>query len=65
MSKTRTIAIGLGLATGALVVTWLLTGSRKEKTKKFISKRAIGIKETLASEKAKKRAFEDSHNYYI
>jgi hypothetical protein len=65
MSKTRTIAIGLGLATGALLVTWLLTGSRKEKTKKFIARRATGMRETLSSEKAKKRAFEDSHNYYI
>jgi hypothetical protein len=65
MSKTRTIAIGLGLATGALLATWLLTGSRKEKTKKIIARGATGLKETLSAEKAKKSIIEDSHSYYI
>jgi uncharacterized membrane protein len=65
MSKGKTIVIGLGLATGALLVTWLLTGSRKEKTKQFIAKRTTGVKETLSSEKAKKRVYEDSNSYYI
>jgi hypothetical protein len=65
MSNTRTIAIGLGLATGALLITWLLTGSRKEKTKQFIVKRASGIRETISSEKAKKRVYEESNGYYI
>ena len=64
MSKGKTIAIGIGLATGALLVTWLLTGSRKEKTKQFIAKRATGIK-PLSTEKAKKRVYEDSNSYYI
>jgi hypothetical protein len=65
MSKTTTIAIGIGLATSALLVTWLLTGSRKEKTKQFIVKRTSGLRETISSEKAKKRVYEESNGYYI
>jgi hypothetical protein len=65
MSKGKNIAIGLGLATGALLVTWLLTGSRKEKTKQFIAKRTTGQRAAQVSDKAKKRVYEDSNSYYI
>ena len=47
MGTTRKIAIGLGLAGGALLAAWLLTGDRKKKTKDFLVKKAQGIKETL------------------
>jgi len=47
MSKTRKIAIGLGVASGALLAAWLLTGDRKKKTKEFISKKAQTIKRTF------------------
>ena len=47
MGTTRKIAIGLGLAGGALLAAWLLTGDRKKKTKDFLVKQAQGIKETL------------------
>ena len=62
MSSTRKIAIGLGIASGALVAAWLLTGSRKEKTKEFISKKAQGLKNTL---KPKRNNFDDSDVHYI
>jgi hypothetical protein len=50
MNTTRKIAIGLGIAGGAALAAWLLTGSRKKKTKEFIAKGAQKIKETLNKE---------------
>jgi len=49
MSTTRKIAIGLGVASGALLAAWLLTGSRKNKTKEFIAKKAQAIKHSFKS----------------
>ena len=48
MSTTRKIAIGLGVAGGALLAAWLLTGDRKKKTKEFISKKAGDLKKAFA-----------------
>ena len=61
MSTTRKIAIGLGVAGGALLAAWLLTGDRKKKTKDFIAKRAEGLKKVLnKDEKA-----DDQDPYYV
>ena len=60
MSTTRKIAIGLGLAGGALLAAWLLTGNRKKKTKDFIVRKTKDLKNTM--KKAKKRV-EDDINY--
>lgn len=56
--------IGVGLASGALLAAWLLTGSRKEKTKAFVSKGARKIGQTLKTEK-KVNVTEDSDVHYI
>jgi hypothetical protein len=50
MNTTRKIAIGLGIAGGAALAAWLLTGTRKKKTKEFIAKGAQTIKKTLNNE---------------
>jgi hypothetical protein len=63
MSTTRKIAIGLGIASGALLAAWLLTGNRKKKTKEYISKNADGLKNAIKTEK--KRSFDDSDAHYI
>ena len=47
MSTTRKIAIGLGLAGGALLAAYLLTGDRKQKTKDFLSKTGKKLKDVL------------------
>lgn len=47
MNGTKKIAIGLGVASGALLATWLLTGNRKQKTKEFIIKKSKGIRNSL------------------
>ena len=62
MGTTRKIAIGLGLAGGALLAAWLLTGDRKKKTKDFLVKQAQGIKETL---KTREDSMEDADVHYL
>lgn len=47
MNTTGKIAIGLGVASGALLAAWLLTGDRKKKTKDFVAKKAQTIKRTF------------------
>ena len=62
MSTTRKIAIGLGIASGALLTAYLLTGSRKQKTKQFISQKREDLKKSL---KTTKKSFDDSEVHYI
>jgi hypothetical protein len=63
MSTTSKIAIGVSLASGALLAAWLLTGTRKEKTKRLISKGTEKIKQTLV--KPESRVNEDSEIHYV
>ena len=63
MSKTRNIAIGLGLAGGALLAAWLLTGDRKKKTKEFIAKKAQDLKGTFGNLKNDKEILDDDIHY--
>ena len=62
MSTTRKIAIGLGLAGGALLAAWLLTGDRKKKTKDFIVKKAQDLKQTLKKDEDKQ---DDTDVHYV
>ena len=60
MSTTRKIAIGLGIAGGAILAAWLLTGDRKKKTKDFLTRKTKDLKDTFKNEKQK---IEDDINY--
>jgi len=60
MSKATKIAIGLSIASGALLTAWLLTGSRKEKTKAFIARKTSSLKS-----KVENKPFDDSEAHYI
>ncbi len=62
MSKTSTFAIGIGLASGALLAAWLLTGTRKERTKKFIYDRTASLKKSI---KADKPVYDETESYYF
>ncbi|HZX73184.1 MAG TPA: hypothetical protein VFE57_02100 [Cyclobacteriaceae bacterium] len=62
MSTTRKIAIGLGIAGGAALAAWLLTGDRGKKTKEFVAKKAQGFKESLKKEK---QTADDSDVHYV
>ncbi len=60
MSTTRKIAIGLGLAGGALLAAYLLTGDRKKKTKEFLTKTGRKIKDVLDP---KEKPATDDHDF--
>ncbi len=62
MSTTKKIAIGLGVASGALLAAWLLTGDRKNKTKDFIAKKASSLRDSL---KDKKESFDENEAHYV
>jgi hypothetical protein len=61
MSTTRKIAISLGVAGGALLAAWLLTGDRRKKTKEFVVKKANDIKNVFA----KDEDAEDQDVHYV
>jgi len=63
MSTTSKIAIGIGIASGALLAAWLLTGSRKEKTKQFISNSTNGLRHTV--KKQKERVHREESEIYV
>jgi hypothetical protein len=62
MIPIRRLALGLGLASGALLTAWLLTGDRRYKTRDYIVKKTDNLKNTL---KAKQHIFDDSEAHYI
>ena len=62
MNTSKKIASGLGVAGGALLAAWLLTGDRKKKTKEFVSKAANDIKNVFNNEDKKK---DDSDVHYV
>ena len=62
MNTTRKIAIGLGIAGGAALAAWLLTGDRGKKTKAFVVKKAQSFKESLKKEK---QTADDSDINYV
>lgn len=62
MSTSGKIVIGVGIASSALIAAWLLTGTRKEKTKDFVSKKSEDLKAVLKSEKP---ALDEQDFYYI
>jgi len=61
MTTSGKIALGV-VASGALVAAWLLTGSRKEKTRDFVSKKSENLKTILKPEKS---VSDDQDFYYI
>lgn len=61
MTTTRKIVIGLGLAGGAILAAWLLTGDRKKKTKDFVVKKALNIKQAIQKDKEKT---DDPESFY-
>lgn len=54
--------IGLGVAGGALLAAWLLTGDRKNKTKEFVAKKAEDLKKNF---KKKEKDYDDSEAHYV
>jgi hypothetical protein len=61
MTTTRKVVIGLGLAGGAILAAWLLTGDRKKKTKDFVVRRAQDIKHAIRKDQGN---IDDPERYY-
>lgn len=52
MGATKKFAIGLGLAGGALLTAWLLSGSsNRKKTKDYLVKKAEDLRKNLKRDK--------------
>ena len=62
MIPIKKLALGLSIASGALLTAWLLTGERKVKTRDYIVRRTDDLKNSL---KTKKHVFDDSEAHYI
>jgi hypothetical protein len=63
MKTTSKVAIGLGVAAGgALLAAWLLTGTRKNKTKEFVAKKAVDLKQAF---KKVTKEVDESENLYV
>jgi len=65
MRTTRKFALGVGLASGAFVTAWLLTGDRKQRTKQYLVKGTSGLKRVITRPRATPKPFDDSEAYYI
>jgi hypothetical protein len=63
MGKTSKFTIGVSVASGVLLAAWLLTGTRKEKTKKLISKGKATLTRTF--QKDKPPVQDDTEIHYI
>lgn len=62
MNTSKKIVIGLGLAGGALLATWLFTGNRGKKTKGYLSKKVKDIKASLGKPAL---AEEEADSHYL
>ncbi len=63
MTTTKKVMIGLGVAGGALLAAWLLTGERGKKSKEFVSKKAEDLKQAI--NKKTNADFDDSDVHYV
>jgi hypothetical protein len=61
MSTTKKIVWGLGIAGGALLAAWLLTGDRKKKTKELIGKGAKTLRNSFGKKEAPENDGSEAH----
>jgi len=62
MRTSKLVIGGVGVASGVLLAAWLLTGTRKEKTKKILSKSSETLKRSFQKDT---KIFDDSEVHYI
>lgn len=60
--NAKKVAIGLGLAGGALLAAWLLTGDRRKKTKNLVVRGTQNLKQAMKKEVEK---YDDSEVHYL
>jgi len=62
MTNTKKIALSIGIAGGALLAFWLLTGDRKKKTKAFVSRTAADLKKAFSKDASTNQ---DAETHYV
>ncbi|HYF70922.1 MAG TPA: hypothetical protein VD884_22475 [Ohtaekwangia sp.] len=50
MGVTKKLALGVGIASGAILTAWLLTGDRKERTRSYLVRRTDSVKKSFKPE---------------
>lgn len=63
MNSVKKVVLGLGIASGALLATYLLTGDRVQRTKNQIVRRVRTQRDT--TDKEVKKTFDDSEVHYV
>ena len=59
----KKIVLGLGIASGAVLAAYLLTGDRGQRTKNYIVRRVRAQKDNFDAEV--KKVFDDSEAHYV
>lgn len=62
MSTGGKLVLTVGIASSALLAAWLLTGGRRVKTREFVVKQAVNLKDVL---KADRVVTEDDQAFYV
>jgi hypothetical protein len=57
------IVVAVAITSSALVAAWLLTGTRKDRTKQFVAKRSAGLR--IAPRPENLFWSDDQETYYI
>ncbi len=63
MNTMKKIVFGLGIASGAVLAAYLLTGDRGQRTKSYIVRRVRTQKDPLETDV--KKTFDDSEVHYV
>ena len=62
MGVTKKLALGVGIASGAILTAWLLTGDRKGRTRDYLVRKTDSVKKSFKPEAV---ADETEAHYYI
>ena len=60
----KKVVLGLGIASGALLAAYLLTGDRGQRTKNYVVRRVRTEKDIVDTAETKK-TFDDSEIHYV
>jgi len=63
MNSVKKVVLGLGIASGAFLAAYLLTGDQGQRAKNYIVRRARTSKDTTNIEA--RRKFDDSEVHYV
>ena len=62
MSTGGKLVLAVGIASSALLAAWLLTGGRRVKTRQFVVKKAVNLKDVLKVDRA---VVEEDQVFYV